>query len=373
MTKLKSKAPSNSATTLLALILLVSVLSGCGTAFVASKQDDVLTQIDVWSTEDEYGKAISTLNYIKESHPQYKAVQIRKKSLQTQANEYEKQINKKVLKLIKEKRWAEALDLVDQAKEKYPLEDDKKRTLALTENTLLSEQKKSLLSINENISIKRSQWMINTLPVYQKKLITDPRSEPLQQKLIQLEKEAKKLSQEMTLLSKKAIDKKHYKTAKARITQAIALDSNNERKKILAQLKGRSKKSYNRKKHQKKKSQEKMRTEQQDNLLYNIEKSYNAGYFLKTRQLMSKLDDTSKSDPQLIQLKQELDRSIKHTVSQLMSEANAYYTEGEFNQAIERWEQVLMYEPENTIAQKNIHRSEKVIDKLSNLREKQNN
>ena len=360
-------------TSLMIIILMASFLSGCGTAFVASKQDDVLTQIDVWSAENEYGKAFSTLNYVKASHPQYKALQIRKTSLLIQANEYEQSIDKQTKSFIKANQWAEALDLIDQAKEKYPLGESKNRGLLKTEKNLLLQQQKLLTSINQTILIKRSQWMIDTLPVYHEKLNTDPRNESLQNQVSSLDKEAKILSQKLTEIAQQAIAQKHYKTAKIRINQAIALESNKERQGIATQLKGRSIKYNQKKKIKKKKSQEKTRKEQQSVLLQEIEKSYNAGDFLKTRQLISMLDKNGQNDVQLIQIKQELDRSINYTVQQLMTKANKNYTDGEFQGAIDLWQQVLMYEPNNVIAKKNIRRSEKVIEKLSSLREKQSN
>ncbi len=369
--KLTHKIPLN--TSFIAIILIISFLSGCGTAFVASKQDDLLTQIDVWSAENEYGKAFNTMTYVKESHPQYKALQIRKKSLVIQANEYEQSIDKQIKSFIKANQWAEALDLIDQAKEKYPLGDSKNRDLIKTEKNLLSEQQQLLTSINQKLMIKRSQWMIETLPVYHEKLKTDPRNESLQHQINSLDKEAKQLSQELTLLARQAIDKKHYKTAKIRIKQAITLESNKEREDIAAQLKGRSRQYYKKKKIKKQKSQEKTRKEQQTILLQEIEKSYNTGDFLRTRQLISRLDENGQNDIQLIQIKQELNRSINYTVKKLMSKANKNYTDGEFQDAINLWQQVLMFEPDNLIAKKNIRRSEKVIEKLSSLREKQSN
>lgn len=360
---------------LVTIFFIVSFLSGCGTAFIASKQDDIVTQIDVWSAENEYGKAFTTLDYVKSTHPQYKKLQHRKKSLLIQATEYEQNIDKQIKQYIKNNQWAQALDLMDQAKEKYPLAatDTNNRNLAKTEQYLIEQQQKLLGSIEQELTLQRSQWMIQARPVYQTKLNADPRNAALKRQLDALNKEAKILSQKLTVLSQQAITKKHFKTARLRINQAIALDPSAKRQEILSQLNKNSKKSYRKKKNRKKQSQDKAREIQHNSLLQEIETSYNAGNLIETKQLISKLDENELNDIKIIQLRQELERSINYAIEQLSSEANKNYTDGQFHQAIKRWEQVLMYDPENVMAKKNILRAEKVIDKLTRLREKQNN
>ena len=354
---------------LVIILVILPLLTGCGSAFVASRQDDIVTQIDVWSAENEYGKAFATLDYVKTSHPQYQELQLRKKTLLTQAGEYEQRIDKQIQKLIKANQWAQALDLLDQAKEKYPLTNDnsKNRGLEKTEKSLLAQQQKSLASIDQDIMLQRSQWMIKTRPVYQKKLNTDPRSELLKKQVESLNNEAKLLAEKLTQLSKEAMEEKHYKTARTRINQAIALESNKQRQQILSQLQSREKKSYKKKKQTESRSHK----IQQNTILEDIEKSFKAGDYLVVKELILKLDENEQKNIQIIQLKQELDYSIDYKIEQLVSEANKNYTNGQFYQAIELWEQVLIYDPQNTRAKKNIRRAEEVINKLIRLREKQ--
>lgn len=344
-------------------LFILPFLSGCGTAFIAAKQDDIITQIDVWATENEYAKAFTTIDYVKQSHPQYATLQTRKKTLLTQAIEYQQNIEQQVKLFIKERQWAQALDLLDQAKKKYP----QGKILAKIEQHLLTQQQKTLAIINQKIMLARSQWMIKNLPIYEEKLNTDPRNKTLKKQLEQLHKEAGKLAQKLTIMAQNKADEKHYKTAKVRIKQAIALENNEQRQKILAQLKSRSKKSYTKQK----KKRRKTRKKQQITLLQEIQSSYSAGDFLKTRRLILSLDDNERSNIQLMQLEQELDRSINYTIRQLLSDANKNYTNGEFHQAINLWQQVLIYDPEHVMAKKNIQRAEKVIDKLNSLRQKQ--
>jgi len=190
---------------LVTILIILPLLSGCSTAFIASKQDDILTQIDVWSVENEYGKAFATLEYVKASHPQYQKLQMRKKNLLTLAGEYEQRIDKQIQQLIKDNQWAQALDLLDQAKEKYPSGKGIKKT----EKHFLGQQQQLLASIEQKIMLERSQWMIKTRPFYQDKLNTDPRNKALKKQVENLNNEAKLLAEKLTRLSKEAINKKY--------------------------------------------------------------------------------------------------------------------------------------------------------------------
>lgn len=347
---------------LLIILFLMSALSGCST-YIASKQDDLLTQIDVWSAEDEYGRAIKTLNYVTPSHPQYQQLLARKKNLQIQAQDYQRKINKKVLQLIEAKQWADALDLIDQAKAKYPQGEG----IEKTRQHLLDEQKKRLSAIDEHIMLERSQWMIKVRPLYQARLKADPRNDELNDYVDELHKESEELAQKLTQLSKRAIERAHYKTARTRIDHAIALAPSKERKTILSILNDREKVSYNLKQQ----TQKRTHMEQQNTILLDIEKSFAAGDLIATKQLISELDEKERQNPELIQLEQQLDRTINYTIKRFFSKANKLYTDGQFQKAIELWEKVLLYEPQNALAKENIQRAEKVIDKLTTLREKQ--
>lgn len=344
------------------IFLLIFGLSGCST-YIASKQDNLTTQIDIWAADNEYGKAFKTLSYIKPSHPQYQELLKRKKTLQSEAKEYELKTINQILSLIKKKQWAQALDLFDQVQEKYP----QSQGFNKTKQHVINKQKKQVAIFDQEIMLERVKWMIQARPIYQTRFDTDPRNEAFKTHLEGLNSESVVLAQKLTKLAQQAIDKGHFKTARTRIEQAMALEPDQERSKILASLKNKETKTFNKKKQAQKRTHKK----QQNTLLQDIEKSFKSGNLIKTRKLISKLDKRERSNPELKQLEQELDRTINYTIQSYFSDANKLYTDGQFEQAIDLWEEVLKYDPENEIAKENIQRAEKVIDKLTTLREKQ--
>ena len=348
----------------LIFLFLIAFLSGCNT-FVASKQDDLLTQINTWAAENEYGKALDALDYVKESHPQKKQLMARKVLLQKEARKYEFIIHRQIKNFINKKQWAEALDLIDQARSKY----SQSNSIRKTEQFLLNAQEEKLADIEQLITIERARWMIKIRPIYKTKLNTDPRNKELQAYLNELDNDSELLAQQLTILSRQAITRKHLKTARIRINDAITLAPSTERKKILSSLKHNAKKVVTKKKQEIKRTHK----EKQNTLLADIEKSFKDGNLIKTKQLITRLDEEERQTPELIQLEKDLNSSIDYNIQHLFSDADKLYIDGQFSHAITLWEEILRYEPNNSRAENNIERAEKIIKKLTTLRKKQKN
>ncbi len=280
-------------------------------------------------------------------------------------NKAQNHLTKNMEKLIEQDHWAEALVLLDIAKAKYP----KGKSLAKTQQLLLDRQAKELQKLAQKLMLERSQWMIQARPLFKEKTIISPRDKEFKKQLDALNKEALELAAQLTQLSQQESRRGHYSHARKHIEQAIALEPTPAREQILQQLKQRATKTYKRKK----KARSVVIKKQQTNILQEIEKNFQNGNLIKTKMLIATLNDSEKNNPELIQLEQELDRSINYRIQYHFAEANKFYTDGQFQQAIAHWQQVLLYDPENKIAQKNILRAEKVINKLETIREKQQN
>jgi hypothetical protein len=347
------------------LLLLASFsISGCAT-YIASRQDDILSQINIWAREQEYSKAFETIGYVKPKHPQYQQLEKRKLSLLKEASNYEISVEKKIHQYTEKDQWAAALDLMDEALDKYT----EGKTLQKTRELLINQQQQKLVRLDEKITRQRSLWMIATRPVIEKKLVIDPRNEDLKEYVQSLQLESEQLAAGHTQKAQAALKAKQYAEAKVQINKAIALAPTNKRKKILARLTARELST-----HQKKKQKQKLTLKKKhDSTLIQITKNFQAGNLLKTKKLIATLSESQRESPELIHLELQLDQSIRYVVQRHLSNANKLYTAGKFHQAIQIWETVLLYDPANEDAKKNIIRANKVIDKLSDLREKQQN
>ena len=70
-------------------VLLVS-LNGC--AYLTSFRSDLVSQVDEWIKEQEYGQVLATIEFIKPTHPQYKILVEKKKKVIPLIVQMEKQL-----------------------------------------------------------------------------------------------------------------------------------------------------------------------------------------------------------------------------------------------------------------------------------------
>ena len=349
--------------------IILSLIS-C-TPFIDQSQDDLSAQVDAWIAANEYGKAIEAIHYVQPEYPQYLELKNRQESVLELAHTYEKKTSEDVEKMISENKWENALDLVEQARRNYP------QGLLIYEinEKLHKKQTQQIKKMERRILIERAKWMQEVLPLYRILQNTDPKNRTLKTYVDQLEYEAELLAEQLTWLAEEAIEKKHYKTARLRLTMANNISPEPQRTELLNQVKRINKQnSKNVQKQQiarEKKDQEKQASQYQQALFNNIKRSYSRGWLAISKSLISQLDEKERQTPEIIQLQHDIDVAIEHQIKLLFAQADKLYEDGQFELAIEKWEDILLYEPENELAQEHIQRAEKVIEKITRLREKQ--
>jgi tetratricopeptide (TPR) repeat protein len=355
---------------LVSSFLLILSLSSC-TQFDPLPQEDLTAQVDAWIAANEYGKAIENIHYVQPEHPQYLELKNRQDTVLELAHLYEKKVSDDIEKMIKNKQWGKALDLVDQASKNYP------DSMLIYESSekLHQQQLQHIEKLEQRVLIERANWIQKALPLYKTLVNTDPRNKSLENYLEQLEYEAELLAEQLTWLAEEAIERKHFKTARLRMTMANNLSPEKQRTELLNRINQinteKSKIVQNRKMASERREQEKKESQHQQALFDNIERSYSSGWLAITKSLINQLVEKVQQTPEIIELKYDVDKAIEYHVDFLFSQANKLYEEGQFEQSIEKWQEILIYEPENKLAQEHIQRAEKVIEKITQLREKQ--
>lgn len=355
---------------LVSIFVLILSLSSCS-QFNTTVQDDLTAEVDSWIANNEYGKALEAIHYVHAEDPKYLELKNRQGSVLELAHEYEKNISETTQKMVANKQWASALKLVDQASRNFP----EGLLIQETAEKLAQQQSEQIEKLEQDLLIKRGEWMQEALPLYQALLDTDPKNKQLQTYLVQLEYEAELLAEQISLLAEAAIDRKHYKTARLHLVMANNLSPEAPREELLNQINQINKQNsqivQNKKVAREKREEEKKETQHQQALFDNIERAFSSGWLSITRSLIGQLDEEEQQSPDMVELKQNIEQTIEDQVGLLFSQADKLYEDGQFEQAIEKWQKILTYEPDNELAREHIQRTEKVIDKLNQLREKQ--
>jgi len=316
---------------LVSLFLLILSLSSC-TQLAPLPQEDLTAQVDTWITTNEYGKAIENIHYVQPEHPQYLELKKRQDTVLELAHLYEKKVSEDIEKMINNKQWDKALDLADQARKKYP------DSILIYESyeKLHQQQLEHIEKLEQSLLIERAKWVQKVLPLYKALINTDPRNKTLESYIEQLEADLDRFNETLPPL-----------------------------KDFISKIVQNKKMASERREEKKKESQ------YQQALFDNIERSYSSGWLAITKSLINQLDEKEQQTQEIVELKHDVDKAIEYRVDFLFSQANKLYEDGQFEQSIEKWQEILIYEHENKLAQEHIQRAEKVIEKITQLREKQ--
>jgi len=244
-----------------------------------------------------------------------------------------------------------------------------------TAEKLHQQQAEQIEKLERQLLIKRGKWMQEALPLYQALFNTDPRNKHLETYLVQLEYDAELLAEQLSLLAEAAIDRKHYKTARLHLSMANKISPEAPREELLNKINQINKQNsqivQNKKVAREKREEEKKETQHQQALFDHIDRAFTRGWLSITKSLIGQLDKKEQQLPEIVELKHNVDQTIEYQVELLFSQADKLYEDGQFEQAIEKWQKILTYEADNELAKEHIQRAEKVIDKLNQLREKQ--
>lgn len=352
--------------------LTVALQSGCVIVTSYAKLEPKLKQ---WETEREYGRALDALNKVDPKDPDYAKAARKRMQVERSATQYEQKMRKEAGNLLKKGDWAAALDLYDEALDKYPKSAVIRDGLA----KLHQQQSEALARLELKQLVRHGVWLREVLPVYRDIARTDPRNSDAQNRLARIETEAAGVAQELALIGNKALANNELNTADATLPLALKLSGDpviegsvNSLHKELEQLEKKRLES-------RRLSEQKARTAQKkkERTISAIKKRYQKAVaekkYLSARYYLKELEEIDRRHPEVVGLKKSLRATIEKEVSRLFESGVNAYSRGQFEQAAKAWRTLLKLEPEHLQAKENLERAEKVLDNIQRLKEKQGN
>ncbi len=344
---------------LLWLFVPLLLQTGC-TVFTSYQQGEA--QIDQWIQEKQYGNALKSLGSVEPTDPDYSTAAKKRKQVEALAASYEHEIRQKNERLLKQGKWADALDSYDDALDRLPESAVLKDGLA----QLHQEQMREL----ERLELKRlfsyGSWLKEVLPVFDDLVRVNPRSSEAKSRRQKIQREAELLAEELTQYGNRALANNELRTAGRLLNLAAELSNTPAVQESLKNLK-----------------QQKISTQQQqrvlelkrkrvtESLLGQFEKSYEKKDFPRARDQLAALNEAGLEREQYNTLQRKLQLAIDREANRLMREGVNAYSRGQFEQAVKSWKQVLQLQPDNKQANESLQRAEKVLERLDELRTKQ--
>lgn len=352
------------------LLPLLLLHSGCTLLTSYSRGEPQIAQ---WVKEKEYGKALKALGNIDPKDPDYLKAASQRKHIEALASAYEHDVRQHNNGLLRQGRWAEALDSYDEALERLPDSAVLKDGLA----RLHREQARELERLELERLLAHGEWLRKTLPTYRDIARVDPRNRNAQSRLERKQEEAKEVANELTLHGNRALGNNLLVRAESLLSLASELSETpaiRESLKKLQQQKSaaaRKKRLEEQRRLRQRQAAEMKRQKTIARLIKQYRSAYDKREYQQARGHLQQLAEAKLESERYRALQQELKRAIDRETSRLFDLGVNAYSRGHFEVAAQQWRRVLALQPENKQAQEHLQRAERVLEKLEQLKQKQ--
>jgi tetratricopeptide (TPR) repeat protein len=337
-----------------------------------------MTKIDAWIADDQYGRALTSLEHIPAETPHFTAYLSKRKEVELLAKKYEQQILKDIERITDDKDSASKLSLLDKALEKYPGSD----ILRERHKVLLKQHLRRVRRLDAEALLVRAQQLYNKLPLHEQDVRESPIDFSAHFTLQNMRGEIADMHNRLMAIAGLLLDDNELAVANRCLSQArkfpADLASLDKLKALQKQIDGRLKYiSEKAIKNQKRISDIKIRQQMEKKkrlskkLQHDIDEAINKHQLVMAGKLLSRLGNLAPDNPNYLKLKLQHREKVSEIVKRNITRGNRLYQQEKIYQAKKVWEEALKLDPKNKTLQTSILRAKHVLDKLRNLRQQQ--
>jgi len=338
---------------LLIFTVLVSQLGGC--AYMYSRGTNVSEKIEELVKKDEYELALDTIRYIDKTHPQYAAIQKQREQVIAATKTFESNILDQGQRLTKQELWHEASRIYEYGQEKLP--NSKKIQYAYKE--FLHKRSQHLKQLEVKLLVSKGKSLSQTEEARKEIARVFPESSQAKKQLKQHYDEVELTAERLIACSEDAMQAKDLTLAKECLRLAKGLNPRKSLQKRIARLE----KSYKKATHVEIKKQAPSINKYKKDL----EKASSHEELANIQYKINQIYLRNKSNPELRNLKKELDKKVNLAVYKGIKMGSDQYSKGKLRDALSIWQAIEPLDPNNKKLKEYIHRAERVITKIESL------
>jgi tetratricopeptide (TPR) repeat protein len=334
-------------------LLLQFSLGGC--AYLSSQSSNLPDKIDSLLKQEQYGKALDILDYVKPTDKDYATLMSQKKHIQQLATRLESSTIKAGKKYISQKEWYQAQMVYEQALDKYP----QSKKLHIAQQHFLQQRKIYLQQLELILLINKANWLIGNAAVQKKMQHALPNDYERYPALRNYDQEVIDTGDKLTDCLKQALDKNNYKLARTCLQLAEKIGSPDidqqtlaSARKTLARVKG---------------TRISKRNTETLALIAELKQGYSHDNLRRARQQLDVLAKHPGADPESIQLQKELGTLFRKGIDQGIAGGSRQYSQGHIEEALQIWTDLNSIDPGNQKLAEHIDRAEHVMEKLDRL------
>jgi tetratricopeptide (TPR) repeat protein len=331
-------------------LIVFTVLSGCTTFYANS--DHASNQIDIWVSSNKYDKALDTIRAMSEDHPDYDTLTNAIVDIEKQRQQYIQGIIRKARRFEPNKDWVRAESLIDEGLKNLPDAPE-----LLTQKMFYQQQRADRVYKDKTaILLARANYLITSRPYQESALYNSRGKYVAEQEFNSYLEESKQVSRELYAVGYSYWQQKKFTQAKQALTLSIETSPNTLSTELLDQLLAEESQQRASARHmQSKRAQEQL--PELEKSFYERLKSNDLRGAQKVLNEIRAMDITDISSYEK-QLKNQ--RTLR--IQNLIKSGDTLYNAGYIGEAVIRWQQALIIDPQNQVVQQKIDRAETFLN-----------
>lgn len=374
-------------------VVVLTQLIGCATVLAPS--GSINEQVDYFLSRQEYTNALALVTDLQEHpNPEVSNPQQLQNKVIDQARYYEQQMITAANNAVAKDDWRSALDLYNEALTHFPNSEK----LQQGQKQLLQRQEISLAKLRLDLLIADGESMHKQLLISERVAATDPKDWFARHALENKIEEADKIANDLAEYGRHALANGDLELAKRTLPLAVKLSStpdikiaNARLQELLAEEEERIRAEQQRidlekqlkDEEQQKLAQKQVKKKQKQQvaiavaqkqalggqLLVDFKNACEHSNFEVALKLRKDLIRFNLNTPEFQSLSEKLDNSIAIHVQSLIEEGTQAYSRQQYDQAMKKWEEARVLDPENEQLKAHIERASRVLEKLKSLKQ----
>ena len=337
------------------LLLAVIQLSLTNCAYIYSKSDNVAAKVNYFAKKQQYGLALETLSFIQQDHYNYVFLMSEKKRISRLAAQYEKSTLEQAENFSKQKHWAEAMHLYDEAINNLP--DSKKIKNARAK--FIKKRDKYLKQLKNKLLVSSAKTLSKKTATTKEIAQVNPDDSKAKNLLSSHIREVKLTANKLITCAEDSIKNNDIQLAEECLSLASNLSTSEKTSKKIKYLNSKIKKEKTSRRKKNKKSIKVIKM--------SLAQVKNIPELIRYKKDIQAIYQQDKSNKKIIRLKKELDNRVDGILKKGIKEGQDLYSQGRIQQALNQWNQLYKLKPTDTRLNEYIHRAERVLKKLQSL------
>lgn len=350
------------------LFLIFSLISQTACSFLEVHGGiPSMNKIDAWVADDEYGRALTSLEHIPANTPNFTAYVSKRKEVALLSVAYEKRILRELTEIPDQQDTATRLSLLDKALEKHPASD----VLRKQHKVLLKQHLRRVRKLDAEALLVRAQLLYNKLPLHEQDARESAINLSAHFTLQNMRGEISDMHNRLMAMAGLLVEDNELAVANRCLSQARQFPSDLASLEKLEVLQKQIDERLKKIAEKKIKRQTKKKETYSKELQNDISDAINSNKLITAGKLLDKLGRLSPNNPDYLRLKLLHREKVSVIVKRNINRGNTLYRQEKIKQAKKVWEDALKLDPNNQTLKTSILRAKHVLDKLKNLRQQQ--